>query len=159
MEVLVSVPKSNLSESSPSESSPSESSPAELSRSEIQNSASLLTPDRLQAYETIETGLAAKMVDAIAEQQTQRGELTKAIVQADQHYSATFLMLGFGLLCFSLGTSTYLIWSGHEVIGGLIAGGSLITALTLGICSLALQAKKHGQQLRSLSDVEVQTSG
>lgn len=128
----------------------------ESSQGDVLVSGPFPTPDRLQQYAAIDPELAAKVVDAIAQQQIQRTELMKAIVQADQRYSATFLILGCGVLCLSLGLSTYIIWDGHEVIGSLIAGGSLITALTLGICTLALQARKHRQQLRSLSGEEVQ---
>ncbi|ACK67406.1 hypothetical protein PCC8801_3438 [Rippkaea orientalis PCC 8801] len=84
-------------------------------------------PEQLKAYDLIKPGLAGEYFNLVKKQAEHRMELEKLVILGDGKRSWVGLVLGFLIVCFFLGCSTFLIIQGHDTAGSVLGTTSLVS--------------------------------
>lgn len=111
-------------------------------------------PETLKAYDIVEPGLARKIFDLAQRQAEHRMELEKAVVFGDGRRSWAGLVLGFIIACLFLGSSTYIIIKGHDLAGGLLAGGGLVSLVSVFIYGTNIRSQERTEKRKALLDAD-----
>ncbi len=118
-------------------------------------SGPLPPPDSLKAYDIVEPGLARKIFDLAEKQAQHRMELEKAVILGDGRRSWAGLCLGFVIACLFLGSSTYIIISGHDLAGGLLAYGGLASLVSVFIYGTNARVQERAEKRKALLGEEI----
>lgn len=113
-------------------------------------SGPLPPPETLKAYDIIQPGLASKIFDLAERQAEHRMALEKAVVFGDGQRSWAGLILGFIIACSFLGSSTYIIIQGHDLAGGLLASGGLVSLVSVFVYGTNKRAQERGEKRKAL---------
>lgn len=113
-------------------------------------SGPLPPPETLKAYDIVEPGLARRIFDLAERQAEHRMELEKAVVFGDGRRSWAGLVLGFIIACLFLGSSTYIIIEGHDLAGGLLAGGGLVSLVSVFIYGTNVRVQERTEKRKAL---------
>ncbi|NES96942.1 MAG: DUF2335 domain-containing protein [Desertifilum sp. SIO1I2] len=118
-------------------------------------SGPLPSPEILKAYDLVEPGLARKIVDLAEKQAEHRMSLEKAVVLGDGRRSWAGLILGFIISCLFLVSSAYIIIQGHDLAGGLLAGGGLVSLVSVFVYGTNARAQERSEKRKALLDAEL----
>ncbi len=113
-------------------------------------SGPLPPPETLKAYDIIEPGLARRIFELAERQAEHRMELEKAVVFGDGQRSWTGLVLGFIVACLFLSSSTYIIVEGHDLAGGLLAGGGLVSLVSVFVYGTNVRVQERTEKRQAL---------
>ncbi|MBF2096890.1 MAG: DUF2335 domain-containing protein [Gloeomargaritaceae cyanobacterium C42_A2020_066] len=110
----------------------------------------LPAPEVLRTYDLLEPGLAGRILVLLEQQAAHRIEVEKAVFLGDTRHTELGFWLGFVLVCLSICSSTYLIVLGHDLVGGLLAGGSLASLVGIVVYGITVKARARTQTLKAL---------
>ncbi len=113
-------------------------------------SGPLPPPESLKAYDIVEPGLAKRIFNLAEKQAEHRMELERAVIFGDGQRSWAGLVLGFIIACLFLGSSTYIIVSGHDLAGGLLAGGGLVSLVSVFIYGTNVRSQERAEKRKAL---------
>lgn len=114
----------------------------------------LPAPEVLRTYDLLEPGLAGRILVLLEQQAAHRIEVEKAVFLGDTRHTELGFWLGFVLACLSICSSTYLIVRGHDLVGGLLAGGSLASLVGIVVYGITVKVRARTQTLKALMSIE-----
>jgi hypothetical protein len=65
-------------------------------------------------------------------------------------HTDTGLVLGFIIACLFLGSSTYIIVEGHDLAGGLLAGGGLVSLVSVFVYGTNARKQERREKRKAL---------
>ncbi|MEA5467583.1 DUF2335 domain-containing protein, partial [Spirulina sp. 06S082] len=115
-------------------------------------SGPLPPPEILKAYDIVIPGLATRIFDLTERQSNHRMELEKVVIFGDAKRSWTGLILGFVIACLFLGTSAYIIIQGHDLAGGVLASGGLVSLVSVFVYGTNKRSQERKEKRNALLD-------
>lgn len=105
------------------------------------HSGPLPDPETLIEYNSVITNGADRIMKMAENQQNHRISIEKSVINSQSNQSLIGQIFGFILGLVGLGCGTFLAYNGFETVGAIIAGGTVVSLVSVFVIGKKLQKK------------------
>lgn len=103
------------------------------------HSGPLPSPETFEGYERVLQGSAERIITMAEKQQDHRMTMESTHLNKEHGQSRTGQWLGFVLALFAMALGGYLTLNGHDTVGGILLGSTLVSLVTVFVLGKTMQ--------------------